>query len=96
MTGVKWSSLTDNVGGVTESEMYFWMIRRKDTGEYFRQQKGPTWAKQGNWVKERERGKAYGKLGNAKAAMTSYYGDYGNKPELELVRFRVVEEGVEL
>jgi hypothetical protein len=68
------------------------MIRRKDTGEYFRQSRGPTWRKQGNWVKEREKGKAYGKLGYAKQA---FKGMYGDKVTVDFVRFKVVEEGVE-
>ena len=71
--------------------MYFWMIRRTDTGEYFRQSRGRSWAKQGNWVKEREKGKAYGLLKNAVASI----GSYGKGTNRELVRFKVIEEGVE-
>lgn len=76
-------------------DVCFWMIRRKDTGEYYRPNKGPTWAKCGNWTLDRKRGKVYGGVGLAKASRTAWVGDYGKKPEVEIVRFRVVEEGVE-
>ena len=71
--------------------MCFWMIRRTDTGEWIRQCKGPSWAKRSKWVKEREKGKAYGSLKNAIASV----GAYGKGTNRELVRFKVIEEGVE-
>ena len=79
------------------NDICFWMIRRKDTGEYFRPNRGPTWAKCGNWITDRGRGKAYGNIGAAKLGMKSWQGDYASshKLDLELVRFKVVEEGVE-
>lgn len=76
-----------------DAEQYFWMIRRKDTKEWFRQSRGPRWAKQHNWVKERELGKAYGLLKNAQAGIRGQA--EGNAFPVEFVRFRVVEDGVE-
>ena len=75
----------------------FWLIRRKDTGEYFRPSRGPSWAKCGNWTKEREKGKAYGRIGYARQGWTSFAGDNhsGRQPDVELVRFKVVEEGID-
>jgi hypothetical protein len=79
-------------------ETCFWMIRRKDTQEWYRPNRGPVWAKCGNWTKDREKGKAYGKLGYAKQGWMSFAGDNrsGTNPEIEIVRFRTFEEGVEL
>lgn len=79
-----------------KSDICFWMIRRKDSGEYFRANRGPSWAKCGNWT-TREKGKAYGKLGYARQAWKSFAGDNhsGKEPDVELVRFKVVEDGVE-
>ena len=74
----------------------FWMIRRKDTGEYYRNTRGPSWAKCGNWT-TRELGKAYGKLGNARLACRSFISDnlLSRQLKVELVRFRVVEDGTD-
>ena len=64
-------------------------------GEWYRPNKGPVWAKSGNWVMDRRRGKVYGGVGQAKAARTAFYSDYGREFVVDLMRFRVVEEGVE-
>lgn len=78
------------------ADVCFWLIRRKDTGEYFRPNRGPCWAKCGNWTKDRGRGKAYGKIGAARAATRMFDGNYTpNIHQLELVRFKVVEEGTD-
>lgn len=77
------------------NDICFWMLRRRDTGEWYRTRKGSVWGKSENWVMDRRRGKVYGGVGQAKAARTAYHGDYGREFEVQLMRFRVVEEGVE-
>lgn len=84
-------------------DIFFWLIRRKDTGEWFRMQRGRRWARQGNWVKERAKAKAYGVRGSARTVLRDVrertaHGPAGTlslRIDAELVRFRAVEEGVE-
>lgn len=76
----------------------FYVIRRRDTGQFFRPAKGPTWARRGNWTSDVQRAKIYGNVGNAKSARKAVYGDF--KPsevdqiKLDLVQFDVKESGV--
>jgi hypothetical protein len=74
----------------------FYLIRRKDTGEYFRPAKGPTWARRPAWTRDVGTAKAYGKIGNAKSARTAVKGDFvkGQEPDIELVEYKVIEVGV--
>ena len=81
--------------------MSFFVIRRVDTGEYFRQAKGPTWAKQSQWVKEANKAKPYGNLEAARAALKMVNGRVRGpegtlavQRDMELVEYKVTEVGV--
>lgn len=86
-----------------DAVMLMYVLRRSDTLQYFRQSMGPSWAKQGPWVDEIDRAKIYGNLRRAVSGARAAEGIPSRRmdgllpvrPVVELVRLKVVEDGIE-
>lgn len=82
----------------------FWVLRRIDTGEYYRPSKSSRVVKS-NWINDVTRAKVYGRLGFARSAkLEAIKVPYNTIPKgalsigigVDILRMRVVEEAIEV